>query len=117
MISYGTKKHHDIHTFLRPIYDELMELSTNGIQVKVGDEVVKSRIHSLVFTGDIPAVADLANHSGHMSLYGCRMCDVKGLSKFFGSTHGMYFPRPTSTSNIYSREIYSQQSGPVRKYF
>jgi hypothetical protein len=29
----------------------------------------------------------------------------------------MYFPRPTSTSNIYSREIYSQQSGPVRKYF
>ncbi|KAG2191767.1 hypothetical protein INT47_010342 [Mucor saturninus] len=41
-------------------------------------------------TGDIPGIADLMNHRGHTSTYGCRICEVTGRHPE-GCSHGMYF--------------------------
>jgi hypothetical protein len=45
-------------------------------------------VHLLTFTGDIPAIADLMNHKGHQSYYGCRICECRGIRHRSG---GMYF--------------------------
>jgi hypothetical protein len=46
----------------------------------------------MTFTGDIPAVADLINHKGHTSYYGCRLCHIKGTKGVTAHDNdGMYF--------------------------
>lgn len=115
IITHGAKKAINIHTFLYPLYNELQRLSTHGIQVTVGNEIISARIHLLTFTGDIPAVSDLVNHRGHTHHHGCRMCNVKGMNGLFGSSHGMYFPGATSASTIHSLETYQQPLQQVRK--
>ncbi|KAI8096719.1 uncharacterized protein BX664DRAFT_64912 [Halteromyces radiatus] len=80
MIS-GTKKPGNLHTFLTPIYKELDLLSRLGIKVHTRDGLlIRSKVHLMTFLGDIPAVADIINHSGHTSRSGCRICVVKGSS-------------------------------------
>jgi hypothetical protein len=88
MIAHGPKKPSDIHTFLFPIYEELVELATDGLAVQCGNDSFLAKVHLLTFTGDLPAVADLANHSSYMSKYGCRICTVAGMR---GHGGGMYF--------------------------
>lgn len=107
MITHGTNKPANLHTFLYPLYEELVDLSENGIEVKIGDDIIRARIHLLTFAGDIPAVADLINHKGHTHHYGCRMCSVKGVR---GSPAGMFFPQPTRHCKLYTIEDYRQVS-------
>lgn len=44
-------------------------------------------------TGDLPAAATLCNYKGHMSLYGCRICEIKmvSLRSRKGKGYGQYF--------------------------
>ncbi|KAI8098863.1 uncharacterized protein BX664DRAFT_254329, partial [Halteromyces radiatus] len=90
----GTKKPGNLHTFLTPIYKELDLLSRLGIKVQTSDSlVIHYKVHLMTFLGDIPAIADTMNHSGHTSKSGCRSCVMKG-SSFEG--YGIYFPGRSS---------------------
>ncbi|KAG1435947.1 hypothetical protein G6F56_013765 [Rhizopus delemar] len=42
-------------------------------------EIYRCKVHLIGNTGDIPGIADLMNHDGHMSKYGCRICNILGL--------------------------------------
>ena len=87
----GPKKPKDLDSFLRPIVDELLDLSKHGLIVrKSGRELCRAKVHLLMASGDIPAVAEMMHHSGHTSVYGCRICKVKGRHPL-NSTNGMYF--------------------------
>ncbi|CAO3588758.1 unnamed protein product [Absidia cylindrospora] len=92
----GTESPSNVHDFLTPAYEELERLSRVGIEVETDDGVmVRSKIHQIIFSGDIPAAKQLANHRCHQSYHGCRMCLIK-------DTHcgGMYFPGRTVKQTI-----------------
>lgn len=64
-----------VDSFLQPIVAELNDLSHHGLLVRRnGVEICKAKVNLVIATGDIPAVAGLARHAGHMSQYGCRIC-------------------------------------------
>ncbi|EIE90060.1 hypothetical protein RO3G_14771 [Rhizopus delemar RA 99-880] len=68
-------------SFLRPIVDEIRSLGNNGFRVLKDNNVIyKGKVHLMGVMGDIPGVADLMNHAGHMAYHGCRICDVRGVS-------------------------------------
>ncbi|CAO3668144.1 hypothetical protein GCM10027060_21610 [Nesterenkonia halophila] len=76
----GPKKPYDLMSFLKPIVDEITGLSRNGMVVKKnGETVYEGKVYLLGATGDIPGIADLMNHAGHMAYRGCRMCDTEGV--------------------------------------
>ncbi|SAM00596.1 hypothetical protein [Absidia glauca] len=55
-------------SFLRLLMDELEVLATASMVVTCDDgTTVRSKVHLLVATGDMPAAATLSGHSGHMS--------------------------------------------------
>ncbi|SAM03223.1 hypothetical protein, partial, partial [Absidia glauca] len=89
----GTKKPKALDSFLSPIFRELDHLSRVGIMVTTADgQTIKAKVHLMTFTGDIPAVADLINHKGHTSYYGCRLCRIKGVKGVTAHDNdGMYF--------------------------
>ncbi|SAL99731.1 hypothetical protein [Absidia glauca] len=90
LITHGTTKPKALDSYLSPIIRELDHLSRVGIRVTTADgQLILAKVHVLTFTGDIPAVAQLCNHSGHQSRYGCRLCHVKGVNG--PNNHGMYF--------------------------
>ncbi|KAG2191773.1 hypothetical protein INT47_000262 [Mucor saturninus] len=67
----------DLDFFLQPIVDEFRDLSNHGLVIRRnGDVVCKSKVNLVIATGDIPAAASLAHHSGHMSTNGCRLCRI-----------------------------------------
>lgn len=77
-------------SFLTPLLDELDLLSKGGMEVVCDDgQTRKAKVHLLLATGDIPGVATLASHSGHMSNYGCRICPIKGVHG--DNRYGEYF--------------------------
>jgi hypothetical protein len=87
MIIPGTSKPRDLESFLQPVFTELMQLTSGGLDVVLDNgQEINAKVHLLTFTGDIPAVADLIHHSGHMSKWGCRVCLVRGVH-----SGGMYF--------------------------
>lgn len=66
-------------SFLKPIADEINDLSSKGMVVKKnGETAYESKVYLLGATGDIPGITDLMNHAGHMSYRGCRLCDIDG---------------------------------------
>ncbi|KAG0852299.1 hypothetical protein G6F16_013892 [Rhizopus arrhizus] len=77
----GPSKPDNIMSFLRPIVDEIRSLGNNGFRVvKDSSLIYKGKVHLMGLMGDIPGVADLMNHAGHMAYHGCRICDVRGVS-------------------------------------
>ena len=77
----GPSKPDNIMSFLRPIVDEIRSLGNNGFRVlKYNNIIYKDKVHLMGVMGDIPGVADLMNHAGHMAYHGCRICDVRGVS-------------------------------------
>ena len=92
----GPSKPKDIHSFLSPLMNELEQLSTGGMILRVNDEADDIIIHAhiLLASGDLPGVSDLINHTGHTSRYGCRTCRIKSKSLISpnGRGHGQYFP-------------------------
>jgi hypothetical protein len=78
-------------SYLQPLIDEIKVLSSRGMDVICDDGIkVHSKVRLLVATGDIVAVSALANHSGHVSKSGCRICPITGCHN--ANRHGMYFP-------------------------
>jgi hypothetical protein len=66
-----------LFSYLKPLYDDLRSLATGGISLICDDNVRRSfKLHTLVFTGDMLAVAPLAGHSGHNSMRPCRICTI-----------------------------------------
>jgi hypothetical protein len=91
-IAPGPLKPYDLMSFLKPYIDEVNYLSKNGLVVKKNNVVVhESKVFLMGITGDIPGIADLMNHDGHMSLYGCRFCEAVGTHPP-APAKGMYFP-------------------------
>lgn len=90
----GPKKPKYLMSFLRPIVEEINALSNKGFVVqKNGQTIHQSKVFLLGMTGDIPGIADLMNHRGHMSTYGCRLCHVAGCRPQ-GTNRGLYFLNP-----------------------
>jgi hypothetical protein len=112
MITHGTNKPANLHTFFYPLYEEICDMSLNGIQVQTGDEIIQAKIHLLTFTGDIPAVADLINHRGHMHRSGCRMCKIQGVT---GRNGGMFFPGMTRAYPMNTIQDYQNPIEEVSK--
>ena len=74
----GPNKPADIMSFLDIIIREIDDLSRNGMIVeKNGEEIYRCKVHLISITGDIPAVADICRHKGHISLHPCRICSTK----------------------------------------
>lgn len=87
----GPKKPEYLMSFLKPIINEIQTLCSRGFVVEKNNVVVhKSKVFLLGMTGDIPGIADLINHRGHTSKYGCRICRAAG-SHPEGNNYGMYF--------------------------
>lgn len=83
-----------IDSFLEPIVSELNDLSKYGLMVrKNGIEVCNARVHLVIASGDIPAAAALARHTGHTSKFGCRICRVR-TEKVDGYTCYLEFNAP-----------------------
>ncbi|OAD68476.1 hypothetical protein PHYBLDRAFT_150647 [Phycomyces blakesleeanus NRRL 1555(-)] len=59
-----------------PTLLELKVLQEKGMIVKIQTATNRAKVHVLIVTGNIPAVAKLACHAGHMSKNGCRICNV-----------------------------------------
>lgn len=102
----GPKKPKYLMTFLKPIIDEINSLSVQGFMVEKNGEIVhQSKVFLLGMTGDIPGIADLMNHRGHMSEHGCRLCHVAGVHAE-GSQHGVYFVDTNKTMRSRDELIY-----------
>lgn len=80
-----------MESFLQPFIDEMNQMSQRGLKIiKNGQAVYAGKVHLLGITGDIPGIAKLINHSGHMSEYGCRICKTTGVAPAMGG-RGKYF--------------------------
>jgi hypothetical protein len=78
-------------TFLDPLLVELHSLEKFGIRVVCDDGVTRiKKVHCLFFTGDLPGIAPLAGHSGHMCFSPCRMCIIQGFDLLDGTKAGRY---------------------------
>ena len=68
----------NVDSFLQPIIAELKDLSKYGLLVrKDGVDICRAKINLVIASGDLPAVAALAGHTGHSSTSGCRLCTIK----------------------------------------
>jgi hypothetical protein len=108
MIIPGQHKPKALDSFLQPIFTELLQLVKAGMEVKLNDgETIKAKVYLLMFGGDIPAIADLINHSGHMSYHGCRICEVLGIR---GNNGGMYFHGKATGQKLRSAQSFREQT-------
>jgi Transposase family tnp2 len=96
----GPNNPKDIHSFLRPIVDELKELAA-GID-NVYDAFTQShftlRAHLVLVTADLPAMAKMMGISGHNSYHYCRFCTINGI-------HDGHIYCPLRTPDGYPEEI------------
>ncbi|OAD66223.1 hypothetical protein PHYBLDRAFT_175516 [Phycomyces blakesleeanus NRRL 1555(-)] len=76
---------------LDPSISEIKDLEVYGLVIKSnGVEVCRAKIHLLLASSDIPAVADMVHIGSHASLFGCQICETKGKSPD-NRRYGMYF--------------------------
>ncbi|KAI8969555.1 hypothetical protein BDB01DRAFT_732242 [Pilobolus umbonatus] len=69
----------DLDSYMLPIVDEIKSLGKHGLVVKRYDgEVITSKVHLVMATGDIPQITKFIHHQGHRAVHGCRICSVKG---------------------------------------
>ncbi|OAD68316.1 hypothetical protein PHYBLDRAFT_150501 [Phycomyces blakesleeanus NRRL 1555(-)] len=80
-------------------------LESKGMVVKTPNETTCVKVHVLIVTGDIPALAKLACHAGHMSKDGCCIYHAVGQC----SKYGQYF-RTLSSTNICMLESFQNFS-------
>ncbi|OAD74354.1 hypothetical protein PHYBLDRAFT_167768 [Phycomyces blakesleeanus NRRL 1555(-)] len=87
----GPKKSTHLNSFLIPIISEIKDLEVYDLVIKSnGVEVCHAKIHLLLASADIPAVADMTHIGSHASLFGCQICKTKGKAPD-NRWHGMYF--------------------------
>ena len=77
----GKRNPKDIHSFLRPMIDELKELEVGiaGVYDASTKSVFTLRAHLCLVSGDLPAIAKVMGISGHNSYEYCRFCKVCGI--------------------------------------
>lgn len=74
----GSLKADTVSNFLSPLLKELQCLEHNGMTICLPDgDRIHLKVHLLIASGDIPAASCLANHEGHNSFHGCRICDIQ----------------------------------------
>lgn len=87
----GPNKPKDLDSFLLPVVDELKDLERDGIVIRDGStEICRAKVHLIICSGDIPAVADMAHFGSHTSIFGCRICEVQGIPPK-NRSNGKYF--------------------------
>ncbi|OAD77927.1 hypothetical protein PHYBLDRAFT_73852 [Phycomyces blakesleeanus NRRL 1555(-)] len=93
--------------------NKLLERFSEGMEVKTPTTTIRAKVHVLMATGDIPALAKLACHVGHTSKNGCRICHVVGQTP----KHGQYFRMlpGTQTRSLESFRNYNLASSEDRK--
>jgi hypothetical protein len=77
----GPNSPKDIHSFLKPVVDELKQLETgipNVYDASTG-EMFTLRAHVVFVSGDLPAISKLMGISGHNSYDHCRFCELRGI--------------------------------------
>ncbi|OAD77506.1 hypothetical protein PHYBLDRAFT_141390 [Phycomyces blakesleeanus NRRL 1555(-)] len=77
----------DFWPFLKPTLADIKVLQEEGMVVITPTLTICAKVHVLVVTGDILAVAKLACHAGHMSKSSYQICNVVGQTP----GHGQYF--------------------------
>ena len=83
----------DLHSFLKPIFDEVEQMYKNKLVIKKqGTEVFRGRVAILGVTGDIPGITELMGSVGHTGTYGCRVSKAAGHGPLGISRMGKYFP-------------------------
>ena len=77
----GPRSPKDIHSFLRPMIDELkqLELGIENVYDASTNSTFTLRAHLCMVTGDLPAIAKLMGISGHNSYQYCRFCECHGI--------------------------------------
>src|SRR5690348_16720290 len=98
-------------SFLNPILNDINKLSDNGLIVSSDNgNIICCKVHSLLISGDIPAVSSICSHRGHIYQYGCRICNVGGQHN--SNNRGWYFPPfDNDNNNIFVRDILSYKNG------
>ncbi|KAG1467250.1 hypothetical protein G6F56_004512 [Rhizopus delemar] len=74
----GPSKPKNLHSFLEPMMRELEKLESDGMVIKVDGKEYQCNVHLVIASSDIPGVADLCNHAGHMCKNPCRICKIRG---------------------------------------
>ncbi|KAI9485884.1 MAG: hypothetical protein EXX96DRAFT_534203 [Benjaminiella poitrasii] len=75
----------DFDSFLQPIIDEVFSLGKYGlIMNKFDGEKISAKVHMVMASGDILQVSKFCHHKGHLSTYGCRVCEIIGGSPITG---------------------------------
>jgi hypothetical protein len=89
----GPKNPKDIHSFLRPIVEELKALATGieNVYDAYTKEIFTMRAHLVLVNADLPAMAKTMGISGHGSYNHCRFCEVQGIH----SSNHIYCPLRT----------------------
>ena len=83
----------DLHSYLKPMFDEVEQMYKNKLVIKKqGTEVFRGRVAILGVTGDIPGITELMGSVGHTGKYGCRVCKAAGHGPLGISNMGKYFP-------------------------
>ncbi|OAD77055.1 hypothetical protein PHYBLDRAFT_142568 [Phycomyces blakesleeanus NRRL 1555(-)] len=103
----------DIWSFLESTLRNLHLLRTEGMEVKTPTTTIRAKVHVLMATDNILALAKLACHVGHTSKNGCRICHVVGQTP----KHGQYFRMlpGTQTRSLESFRNYNLASSEDRK--
>lgn len=83
----------NLFSFLMPLVNELRTLEDGGMTVYCSNGSFHVNVHLIIGSGDIIGVAELANHSGHGSRFGCRQCRIETIREISpkGAGHGHYY--------------------------
>ena len=83
----------DLHSYLKPMFDEVEQMYKNKLVIKKqGTEVFRGRVAISGVTGDIPGITELMGSVGHTGKYGCRVCKAAGHGPLGISNMGKQFP-------------------------
>ena len=77
----GPNSPKDIHSFLQPFIDELLQLEAGVPRVHDGSNESLFTLHAYLClcSGDLPAIAKMMGLSGHNSYDHCRFCQAPGI--------------------------------------
>ena len=94
----GRQKPYDIFSYLRPVLVEILAMEKHGLNVtSIDGKFYSYKVRLCLAIGDIPGVAELCKHSGHMSYKGCRICSIDG--KKIEGRGGIYFSNIDEAGN------------------
>jgi len=76
----GPKKPHDADSFIYPLMQELLKLSTGrSAYDALSCSIFALLAYLITAFGDIPAISMLMHMKGHNALHPCQMCGIQGI--------------------------------------